>query len=132
MTAAELSARRPVWYALSRLYLDAELDDGDLRQIAAALAPSPYSVAEIRDIDLWEVAPVVYPLVVGLGGGGVWTGFDEEWIHAECEKRARRRGLLLRLVVALGFRRFVHRITGPEWARLGALIESARADARSG
>ena len=130
MTAAELAARRPVWYALSRLYLDTELDDGDLRQIAANLAPAPYSVAEIRDIELWEVAPVVYSNVVAVAGA--WAGFDEDWIHAECEKRARRRGILLRAMVVLGFRRWVHSITDPEWARLGAMIESARSVARPG
>jgi hypothetical protein len=130
MAPRELSVRKPVWYQLSRLYLDTELDDGDLQGMAADLARSPYSVAELREIELWEVAPVVHLNLRSVAGE--WAGFDEGWIHGECEKRAKRRGLLLRLAMPLGFRRFVRSATGGYWSRLGPMIEATRGDGSPG
>jgi hypothetical protein len=130
MTSAEVSGRRPVWYALSELYLDTELGDRDLRTKAAMLARSPYSVAELRDIELWDVAPVVLRNMMSIAGE--WAGFNESWIYAECEKRARRRSLLLRLAVACGFGLLVRWATARYWSQLGAMITAARLGTHQG
>ncbi len=120
----DVADRPPVWSALSTLYLDAELDDGDLEAVAGVLARSPWTVDELREIDLWEVAPVLWPNLLAVAGA--WSGFDDEWLHAACGKRATRRTWLLRAAMPLGFRRFVRRATREAWARLAPMIEAAR------
>lgn len=129
MSPAEIASRRPVWVLLSELYLDQEIDDGMLRRIADGLARSPYSVEELQEIEVWEVAPVVFG---NLGSvAGAWAGFDEQWIHEKCERRARRRSVGMRLAVMLGFRRRVRSATGAHWPRLRTLVESARSPSRA-
>jgi hypothetical protein len=116
--------RLPVWRELAALYLDTEHDDAGLRYIAGVLAASPYSVAELREIELWEVAPVVWSnLIVP---AGAWQGFDQRWLAAACARQAGRRSVALRLAVPLGFRRFVRWATNDYWQRLGPMIQRAR------
>src|SRR4051812_32345016 len=110
MTESGLTARNPVWQELAKLYLDTDFDDRDLELMAKVLAASPYSIDQLQEIELWEVAPVVSPNLLSMAG--VWSGFDATWVNEECAKRARWRSLLLRLAVPLGFRRFVTRCTG--------------------
>jgi hypothetical protein len=81
MTAAseELIRRRPVWQALSDLFLDTELTEPFYRFIARTVIASGYNPGEIRSI-LWdEVFPVIefnlrHP-------AGVWDGFRVEWLE---------------------------------------------------
>ena len=58
LTQADLPHRRPVWEALSQLFLDTELDEADLEHIAAILAASPYTDGELSAIYHHEVTPV--------------------------------------------------------------------------
>lgn len=127
---ADLAARRPVWSALSEFYLDTTLDESGLRAIARALAASPYDLATLREIDLWEVAPVVARNLLSVAG--VWTGFQDAWLHDECTRRARRRSLWLRLAMPLGFRGFVRRATAAYWRDLEPMIASDRVLGREG
>ena len=70
--------RRPVWIALSDLFLDTELTDNELAYIARVLADSPYSISEAETI-LWrEVYPVCIPNMMSIAGE--WAGFDEDWL----------------------------------------------------
>lgn len=46
----DLASRVPVWSALSDLYANVGLDEGDLARIAKALAPSRYDVAQLEEI----------------------------------------------------------------------------------
>jgi len=130
LTESDLRARAPVWRQLARLYLDTEHDDQDLEHMARELAASPYSVDQLREIEVWEVAPVVGMNAFAMVGA--WDGFDEDWLQQQCEKRARRRSLLLRFAAPLGFRRFVRWATGDYWRRLAALITAARTASASG
>jgi hypothetical protein len=50
--------RRPVWEALSNLYLDTELSVDDLALMGMQLAASPYTADELECILLTEVHPV--------------------------------------------------------------------------
>ncbi len=61
---------------------------------------SCYSLDEMRDIYLFEVAPVVFPNLLSVAGE--CAGFDEEWLFAKATKRARKRSLCLRVFVKLG------------------------------
>jgi hypothetical protein len=97
---AEVGRRKPVWAALSELWLDTELTEDDLRRIAGVMRRSGYSVGQLREIYLFEVAPVVSPNLLAVAGE--WSGFDEGWLFSEATRRARKRGLVLRLLVGLG------------------------------
>lgn len=85
----DIARRRPVWLALSELWLDTALSDADLRRIAAVLHASGYSLAELRTIYLREVAPVVY--LNTFTAAGVWAGFDADWLCEEAGRRAAAR-----------------------------------------
>jgi hypothetical protein len=118
---AEVDRRKPVWAALSELWLDTELADGDLFRIAGAMRRSGYSVGELRDIYLYEVAPVVFPNLLSVAGE--WAGFDEDWLFAEAARRARSRGLALRVLVKLGVGKWLMTFaTERHWNRLVELL----------
>ncbi len=76
---SDLEHRRPVWSALSELFLDTSLRPQDLDRIAAVLARSPYSVEEIQRILLWEVYPACRSNLRWIAGE--WAGFDPEWLE---------------------------------------------------
>ncbi len=76
---AEISLRRPVWAAISELFLDTSLDSKDVERIARELAKSPYSLHELDNILLWEVYPACRSNLFSIAGE--WTGFDLEWLQ---------------------------------------------------
>ena len=78
---AELSRRRPVWEAMSTFFLDNELDDSQLREIAGTLRASGYTESQLDDILTTELAPLLYPNTFDMTG--VWNGFDVDWIERE-------------------------------------------------
>lgn len=65
---AEIERRKPVWASLSELWLDTELEEGDLRRIAGVMEASGYPIAVLRDIYLYEVAPVVFGNLLVVAG----------------------------------------------------------------
>ena len=81
---SELRDRRPVWSALSELFLDTRLLSADLDRIAKSLAASPYSIEKLEEILLWEVYPACRSNMLTLAGE--WAGFDQDWL----EQRIRR------------------------------------------
>jgi hypothetical protein len=99
LSGVELERRRPVWIALSELWLDTELEEADLRYIAAVMKDSAYDPAQLRAIYLYEVAPVVYRNL--LMPAGEWNGFDADWLVAEIERRIRGRSFIGRLLIRL-------------------------------
>jgi hypothetical protein len=81
----DLEHRRPVWLALSDLFLDTELQPDHLAHIARILARSPYSLPELESILYDEVYPVC---IVNLQTvAGEWDGFDEEWLEESILKK---------------------------------------------
>lgn len=78
LTPEEIERRKPVWFALSELWLDTELRDADLHYIAKIMVDSGYSLNELRVICDSEIAPIVYKNL--LTPVGVWSGFDETWL----------------------------------------------------
>jgi hypothetical protein len=118
---AEIERRMPVWAALSELWLDTELSHDDLKRIAGVMGSSGYSVAELRDIYLYEVAPVVFLNLLVVGGE--WAGFDEQWLFAKAAKRARRRSLYLRAFVKIGIGKWLMTYaTEPLWDTLAEMM----------
>ena len=81
---SETDRRRPVWLALSELYLDNELQADDLERLANTLTQSSFSLAELRKIDLYEVFPLLQPNLLSVAGE--WAGFEESWLFRNCER----------------------------------------------
>jgi hypothetical protein len=86
----DLANRRPVWEALSELFLDTEVSPDVRAALASTLAQSPYSVAELRGILFDEVYPVCIANLLSVAG--VWTRFDPDWLQ---ERVLARRNPLL-------------------------------------
>ena len=76
---AELARRRPLWIALSELWLDTELGNSDLKWIASRLVATGYAWTEIERICLQEVAPALFDNPGAPAGSG--AGFDPEWLE---------------------------------------------------
>jgi hypothetical protein len=119
---SELSERRPVWQALSELYLDTDttlLEDA----IVANLAVSPYGIRELEEILIHEVRPVC----IWNAFAWEWIGFDPEWLEGQIIKKLRS-----------PFRYF-YRASSPitriamrlskQWARICKGIEEVRSSA---
>ncbi|NIF05606.1 hypothetical protein F3J23_09135 [Chryseobacterium sp. Tr-659] len=68
--------RRNVWYALSDLYLDTELQEWQFQYMADIFLKSPFSLEKIKKIDKYEVFPVLFSNL--LDPAGEWAGFDEK------------------------------------------------------
>ena len=91
----DLLNRRPVWEAMSELFLDTELQENSLSHIASTLTQSPYSLDELESILFHEVYPVLVPNL--LQTAGEWAGFDAAWLEAKIIERTRRRRIFKRM-----------------------------------
>jgi hypothetical protein len=76
--AQDLIQRRPVWLALSDLFLDTDVSLSREWRIRT-LADSTYTIDEIEAILIDEVYPVCY--VNMLSVAGEWAGFNEKWLE---------------------------------------------------
>jgi hypothetical protein len=85
----DLSHRRPVWVALSALFLDMQLEPPDFQRLGRTLASSPYTLNEIEDILFGEVYPACIWNLRMLGG--VYWGFDADWLEEAILKHERSR-----------------------------------------
>jgi len=85
LSADEIARRRPVWEAMSALFLDAQLDADDHAGIADVLVASGYSLAELERI-LWaELCPVLWTNAASVAGE--WRGFDMEYVQGQIVSR---------------------------------------------
>lgn len=115
--ADDLEARRPVWEALSTLFLDT--DTSLLRQYRAKLlAESPYSVTELETILRDEVFPICSWNMMSIAGE--WAGFDPSWLEQKILRRLRARH---RWRLGFGHRLIVR---SPEWRRTRRAVEVLR------
>lgn len=87
--ASDLARRRLVWRALSELYLDTELDDGDFVRIASQLQESGYPADQLEEILYREIHPVLHLNLISVAGE--WAAFDMEWAEEVILERERRR-----------------------------------------
>jgi hypothetical protein len=81
MPPNELDRRRPVWEAMSALFLDTELSAADHARIAGVLRGSGYSLDELDGILWHELCPALWGNTVIVAGE--WSAFD----RAELERR---------------------------------------------
>jgi hypothetical protein len=85
----QIQKRRPLWVALSELWLDTELSAEDLEHIGRVMADSDLTIEQLRHVYLVEVAPVVSPNLLMVAGE--WAGFDEEWLCSKIMANLRDR-----------------------------------------
>ena len=76
-TADEIEERRPIWVALSDLYLDTD-SRLSYAYIARTLAVSRFTIEELHVILNEEIAPVLEHNLLQVAGE--WAGFDETWL----------------------------------------------------
>jgi hypothetical protein len=76
--ADDVDNRRPVWEALSDLFLDTDVSLARNWRIKK-LAESPYSLAELEVILVDEVYPACIGNLLCVAGG--WSGFDQCWLE---------------------------------------------------
>jgi hypothetical protein len=84
LSNTELENRRPVWIALSELFLDTNLDADDIERLAQALARSPYTLDELERVLLWEVYPACRANLVSIAGE--WSAFDPNWLESKIRR----------------------------------------------
>ena len=73
-----IEGRKPIWIALSDFYLDTELQESDFRHIAFKIIESPYSFQKVKEINKYEIFPVLQANLMSVAGE--WAGFQEEWL----------------------------------------------------
>ena len=86
MREFNIKERRPVWVALSDLFLDTDVSLNE-EWIIKTLSKSPYSVPELENILINEVAPVCGWNL--MSAAGEWEGFGEKWLEEKILKRRR-------------------------------------------
>lgn len=79
-----LQRRRPIWLALSELFLDTEVRPS-IPYAALACLESGYGDAELERIWVREVSPVLRANL--MSPAGVWAGFDAEWMERRILRR---------------------------------------------
>ena len=79
LTTKDLEYRRPVWEALSDLFIDTDNSFTHVGRIAVLVA-SPYSLDELEQILIDEVYPVCRSNLSSIAGE--WTGFDPQWLES--------------------------------------------------
>jgi hypothetical protein len=82
----DLEHRRPVWAALSGLFLDTDTSLARSWRVGI-LAASPYSVEELQEILVDEIFPVCRSNLFSVAGE--WAGFDAEWLERSILGRIR-------------------------------------------
>lgn len=117
--ADDLVNRRPVWEALSDLFLDTDVSLSRTWRVSL-LAASPYSVDELEKILIDEVYPICkYNL---LSVAGEWEGFDQTRLE---ERILRRIGSPLRRLSWFNTGRLTV-ARSPEWRDTRAGVVAAR------
>lgn len=77
--------RKPVWIALSYFYLDVELQEEDFEKIASVFVESPYTLAQIKQINKYEVFPLLQMNLHSVAGD--WLPYDEDLLAEAIAKR---------------------------------------------
>lgn len=128
---ADIPTRKPVWLALSDLWLDTELQPGDLERIGSILHESGYSISVLREIYLFEVAPIVSSNLRCIAGE--WAGFDEDWLFESIIRHGRKRRPFRRFFTAMGVGKWIMTYaTERHWVKLVEIVEKKRSQPVAG
>ncbi len=97
-----IDERKPIWLALSQLYLDTELQGFDFQNIANIINQSPYNLEQVKKIDRLEVFPILYANLIVTAG--VWDEFDSDWLIKTIVKRIKSYSFLKKLMDKIKYR----------------------------
>lgn len=121
----ELANRRIAWDHLSTLFLDTDLSDEQIEQLARSLRFSGFSVAELETILEVELAPLLY--ANRCSPAGEWSGFDTEWIESAIRNGAHREiHKWYRLIDRFRCRRVLQSVKDEYWDRLASSLSRLR------
>jgi hypothetical protein len=118
--------REDLWIALSDLWLDTELSDQQLRDIAEVVRKSECSEAEFRDIFRFELAPFLGPNQ--RAPAGEWGGFDPKWVIQQARRRQGKRPIWTRITTAIGTSNYA---AHPTYKQIEKLAFPPRSDTKS-
>lgn len=92
-----IEERKPIWIALSDFYLDTELQESDFRHIASEIIKSPYTLSKVKEINKYEVFPILQSNLLSVTGE--WTGFDADWLVKSIADSLAKRNLIKKLEI---------------------------------
>lgn len=78
MKPHSLEIKKPLWIALSDLFLDTELSENDLICLAKKIKESLLPIEDVKEILMEEVLPVCIPNMKIVAGE--WEAFNEDWL----------------------------------------------------
>ncbi len=96
-----IEERKPIWLVLSDFYLDTELQESDFRYIASKIIMSPYSFEQVKEINKYEVFPVLQPNLLSVAGE--WAGFNEAWLINSIKKSLSRRNIVRKIGLEVSY-----------------------------
>lgn len=120
-----IEQRQPIWIALSDFYLDTELDDAALRNIAFTIIDSTYTFDEVKRINKYEVFPILQTNLLSVAG--VWTGFDEEWLVEKIISRLHSKNLFNDAGLEVSYQAFKWMFKN-YWSRLENIYNDIKAN----
>ncbi len=94
-----IEERSPIWIALSEFYLDRELEEEDIRNIALKVIQSTYSLEEVKEINKYEVFPILKSNLLSVAGE--WAGFHEEWLINRIQRSLEKRNTFKRIIIEI-------------------------------
>ncbi|GAA6143216.1 hypothetical protein [Hydrogenophaga sp. 5NK40-0174] len=119
LSLEELARRRPVWLAMSDMFLDTDTESSRQGR-ADALEKSGYSMAELDGILIDEVSPVCG--VNLFSATGVWAGFDAEWLEQTILRKRQSSFRWLRRLLS----RQMGKLVADEWEATKQLMGKPR------
>ena len=117
----DLNKREKIWQLLSEFYLDTELEEEDYQRIAKQLKLTAYSIEKLKEIDLYEVSPILQLNL--FSPAGEWSGFDSDWLNAECYKNYQRSKKLCFRMMVKGKNLLFYRMREKHWKVIEELLK---------
>lgn len=121
LSPQEIDARRPIWRVLAELWLDTVVDDAWIDHVAHVIAASPYSLRDVHEIHVCEVAPVVSANLFSMAGE--WTDFDDDWLFDRCLRLAEERRSTWKRLRSVGMSLIVWHFTRDIWRQVKGRVD---------
>jgi hypothetical protein len=97
ISSSFIEERKPIWMVLSEFYLDTEQSENNFIYLIKTFKKSPYSLEEIKQINKYEVYPILYQNLLSMYG--IWNGFDEKWLVESITSRINKKSYFRKLIL---------------------------------
>lgn len=127
LSSEEIEKRKPLWLAISDLWLDTEPVHSTRQMIVREMIASAYPLGEIECIYAQEVAPVVYSNL--LSTTGIWSAFNADWLYGAIIKNltAQESSFFYRTWVKSAPGRFLMtKMVSDDWKKIIELYKSSK------